>query len=348
MQSGDSARDSHLFGRTAVKTERYEWKRLRQGYIQACFSSTIIVTVVLYERDRRVAVKEKTVLETYEEKRQLVQEFNLTSDLFASKVFEDIRACQELCRLLLRDQSVVLQNVKTQYVIRNLETHSMELDILAERNNGNVIGIEIQMYEEEAPFKRTRYYLSGIDMSILEKGQDYYKLPAVTMVCLTKEDIIGDGRGSYIIERKVDSQENTVGNGSKQKNTRNISNGIKERYYNLEYRTGDDKIDELLAYFKDSDPYYRTETFPRIVERVRHFKVHKKGVDIMCAIADRIRNEGKAESRIEDIIELLEELGKVPQRIIELIKAEDNLGVLSRWHKSAARASSFAEFEANM
>lgn len=48
------------------------------------------------------------------------------------------------------------------------------------------------------------------------------------------------------------------------------------------------------------------------------------------------------------IMELLEELGQVPQQLVELIREEDNLGVLSRWHKSAARAGSIAEFEANM
>lgn len=301
-------------------------------------------------------MKEKTVLEIYEEKREWVREFNLTSDLFAGKVFEDVNACQELCSILLQDRSVMLQSVRTQYVIRNLENHSVELDILAERLDGEMVGIEIQMYAETAPFKRTRYYLSGIDMSILEKGKDYDELPAVTMVCLTKEDIIGDGRGQYLIERKVDSQENVVVNGEKPKDARDISNGVRERYFNLEYRTGDDKIDELFTYFKDSDPYYRTETFPRIVERVRHFKIHKEGVDIMCEIADRIRNEGriegrnegKLESKIEDILELLEDLGQVPQRIVELIKAEDNMHVLNRWLKSAARAGSIAEFEANM
>ena len=76
----------------------------------------------------------------------------------------------------------------------------------------------------------------------------------------------------------------------------------------------------------------------------------------MCEIADRIREEGREEgksvgrleSRIEDILELLEELGQVPRRIAGLIRAEDNLSVLSRWHKSAARAGSIAEFEANM
>ena len=301
-------------------------------------------------------MKEKTVLENYEEKRKRVQEFNLTSDLFASKVFEDVKACQELCRLLLRDQSIVLQNVRTQYVIRNLVTHSMELDILVERNNGDVIGVEIQMYDEESPFKRTRYYLSGIDMSILEKGKDYSELPAVTMVYLTKEDIIGGGKGGYLIERKENIMENLTDTDSGQNETINISNEVKEWYYNLKCRTGDAKIDELLAYFKDSDPYYKTETFPRIVERVRYFKIQKKGVDIMCEIADRIREEGREEgksvgrleSRIEDILELLEDLGQVPQRIVDLIRAEDNLGVLSRWHKSAARSASITEFEANM
>ena len=297
-------------------------------------------------------MKEKTVLDTYEEKKNLVQEFNLTSDLFASKVFEDIEACQELCRILLRDRSIMIQSVRTQYVIRNLQTHSMELDILAERNNGDVIGIEIQMYEETAPYKRTRYYLSGIDMSILEKGKDYDELPSVTMVYLTKGDIVGGGRGCYLIERKENDKENLTEIKSGQEDMVNISNGVRERYYNLEHPTGDEEADELLAYFKDSDPYYRTETFPRIVERVRHFKVQKEGVNIMCEIADRIREEGKSvgrlESRIEDVLELLEELGQVPQRIVELIRTEDNLGVLSRWHKSAARATSITEFEANM
>ena len=260
----------------------------------------------------------------------------------------------------MRDKSIVLRSVRTQYVIRNLETHSIELDILAERDSGDMVGIEIQMYEETAPFKRTRYYLSGIDMSILEKGKDYDELPAVTMVYLTKEDIVGGGRGCYLIERRVSSQRNTTCADNKLKVINKISNGASEQYYNLEHPTGDDKIDELLAYFKNSDPYYRTVTFPRIVERVRHFKIQKEGVDIMCEIADRIREEGRQEgreegksvgrieSRIEDILELLEELGQIPQRIVELIRAEDDLGVLSRWLRSAARAGSIAEFEANM
>lgn len=117
------------------------------------------------------------------------------------------------------------------------------------------------------------------------------------MVYLTKKDIIGGGRGGYLIERKENVMENLTDTDNRQEDTINISNGVSERYYNLTCRTGDDEIDELLAYFKNSDPYYKTKTFPRIVK---------------------------------------------------LIRAEDDLGVLSRWFRSASKARSIAEFEANM
>lgn len=68
----------------------------------------------------------------------------------------------------------------------------------------------------------------------------------------------------------------------------------------------------------------------------------------MCKAFEDYRLEGKLEGKMEAILELLEELGQVPQRIVELIRTEDNPNVLSKWHKSAAKAESIAEFEANM
>lgn len=87
-------------------------------------------------------MEEKSVLDTYEQKRQWVRQFNLTSDLFAGKVFEDLAASQELCRILMQQPGLRLKSVRTQYVIRNLESHSVQLDILAEEDSGNMISIE--------------------------------------------------------------------------------------------------------------------------------------------------------------------------------------------------------------
>ena len=289
-------------------------------------------------------------METYEEKRKRVSEYQLTSDLFAGKVFEDLKASQELCRILLQNDSIILRSVKTQYVIRNLGNHSVELDILAEDIQGNYINIEIQMYRETAPFKRTRYYQSGIDMSILEKGKPYQSMPDVTLIYLTKEDFIGDKRGCYNICRKPDGQDVTMC----------LENGLHEKYYNLEYPTDDMRVNELLRYFRHSDPLYKTRNFPRIVERVRFFKMKEEGVTIMCEIADRIRREGKEEGREEgrilgrlegkadDILELLEDFGQIPQRIVHRIRQETDMERLGKWHKCAARVSSIAEFESKM
>ena len=68
----------------------------------------------------------------------------------------------------------------------------------------------------------------------------------------------------------------------------------------------------------------------------------------MCEIADKIRQEGLIEGKIESIMELLEELGNIPKQLIQRISSETNTEVLSKWHKYAAKASSFAEFEAKM
>ena len=287
-------------------------------------------------------MENESTIETYEDQKQRTAVFNLTSDLFAGKVFEDIGACQELCRILLKDEHIALRNVKTQYVIRNLENHSVELDILAEEISGNLINVELQMYKEPAPLKRTRYYLSSIDMSILEKGRPYYELPDVNIVYITQEDFIGGKRGHYIRNRSEDGTEIPAC----------PDNGQYENYFNLEYPTDDVKINELLRYLKNSDPFYQTKNFPRIVERVNYFKIQKEGVTIMCEIADKIRQEGRAtgiiEGKIESILELLEELGNIPKQLIQRISNETNSDILNKWLKCAAKASSFSEFEAKM
>ena len=287
-------------------------------------------------------MENKSTIETFEDQKRRTSIFNLTSDLFAGKVFEDIGACQELCRIILQDEHIILRNVKTQYVIRNLENHSVELDILAEEISGNLINVELQMYKESAPLKRTRYYLSSIDMSILEKGKPYYELPDVTVVYITQEDFIGGKRGHYSRNRSANRQGIPTC----------LDNGQYESYFNLEYPTDDVKINELLRYLKNSDPFYQTKNFPRIVERVNYFKIQKEGVTIMCEIADKIRQEGRAtgiiEGKIESILELLEELGNIPKQLIQRISNETNSDILNKWLKCAAKASSFSEFEAKM
>ncbi|MDD3362096.1 MAG: hypothetical protein PHW34_10535 [Hespellia sp.] len=54
---------------------------------------------------------------------------------------------------------------------------------------------------------------------------------------------------------------------------------------------------------------------------------------------------GKAEGKAEDILELLEEYGEIPEALIHTIKGQQDLDVLKRWHKLAAKSSSIEEFK---
>ncbi|MBR6600083.1 MAG: PD-(D/E)XK nuclease family transposase, partial [Oscillospiraceae bacterium] len=80
-------------------------------------------------------------------------------------------------------------NVKTQYSIRNLNTHSVTLDVLAEDSKSKIYNIEVQKPNNDYHPKRIRYYQSNIDISYLEKGVKYENLPDIYLIYITAFDI---------------------------------------------------------------------------------------------------------------------------------------------------------------
>ena len=54
--------------------------------------------------------------------------------------------------------------------------------------------------------------------------------------------------------------------------------------------------------------------------------------------------EGKIEGKIEAILELLNDIGTVPDDLKQTIEAETDANTLSTWHKLAARVESIEEF----
>jgi predicted transposase/invertase (TIGR01784 family) len=54
--------------------------------------------------------------------------------------------------------------------------------------------------------------------------------------------------------------------------------------------------------------------------------------------------KGRIKSKIESIIEALEELGPVPESLVEKIQNQQNIEILKKWFKLALRAKSIEEF----
>lgn len=57
------------------------------------------------------------------------------------------------------------------------------------------------------------------------------------------------------------------------------------------------------------------------------------------------RAEGRAEGKKELLLEVLEDIGKVPEELKKKIFMETDLTVLKKWIKLAARAESMEQFE---
>ena len=56
------------------------------------------------------------------------------------------------------------------------------------------------------------------------------------------------------------------------------------------------------------------------------------------------RRLSKLEGKIESILELLEDIGNVPDDLKQIIEAETDSNTLSTWLKPAAKAESIEEF----
>ena len=116
-------------------------------------------------------------LELQERIAQVIQQFNLFSNVFMKVVFRDPLACQHVIRILSGNSEVKIVNVRTEYEIAKVGSHDSRLDVLAEDQEEKLYNLELQRAEYLDHAKRVRFYNAMIDSEMLEKGKDYDALP---------------------------------------------------------------------------------------------------------------------------------------------------------------------------
>lgn len=221
------------------------------------------------------------------EYKKKIQEFCLMDDTFMSKVFEDKKCTEELLRIIIARDDLKVKSVKTQYVIDNLQGHSIRLDICAADSKGKIYDIEIQNDNSGAVPKRARYNSSIIDANELEKGEDYEKLPETYIIFITKNDILGGNKLIYHIDRTI-------------KEMRNCYFGDEAHIiYIYSQKKSQTELGKLMHdfYCKNADEMYNKT----LAKRVKHFKEDSKGVNEMCAIMEELKKEAITETNIKHI-----------------------------------------------
>lgn len=198
-----------------------------------------------------------------------------------SKVFEDNYECTELLlHIIMGESDLQIKEIHTQYSLKNLEGHSVRLDIYAEDTVGKKYNIEVQRADKGAGVKRARYNSSVIDTKSLKSGADYNILPETYVIFITENDVIGGGKPIYHVERVV------------QETGYLFDDEAHIIYVNGEYRD-DTPLGHLMHDFSCTNPddmYYKI-----LADRTRYYKEDEKGVVAMCKLVEDLINNEKKE-----------------------------------------------------
>lgn len=273
--------------------------------------------------------------EAYWQDLQRIRALRYMDDEFMTLCLADDHEAVSLILGIVLGEEVRVRSVRVQEPVKNLYGRSAVLDVHAADVTGREFDVEIQRCDAGAGAKRARYNSSLLDMHMLRAGEAAEALPDSYVIFITEHDVMRGDRAFYPVERYVSVGEERVLFGD----------GSHILYVNGAYR-GEDAIGRLMHDFCCTDP--DEMHYEALARKARHFKEDEKGVTDMSRIWDEVREEGVLNGMEKAITELLEDLGQVPPRVMELIEAQDDPAVLSRWHKLAARANSIEEFERNM
>jgi len=227
----------------------------------------------------------------HQEDLQRLRGFRLLDDDFLTKCFEgDTAGIELVLQIILEKSDLKVLDIRTQVFVENLLNRSVRLDILATDDTGTKMNVEIQRSDKGAGRKRARYNSSMMDANLLEKGEDFYKLPETWVIFITENDVMGKGLPLYPIERCF------LGTGEK------FGDGSHILYVNGAYR-GDTPIGKLMHDFScidATDMYYGI-----LADRVRFFKESKEGIEIMCRAMEDMRDQTLKEGAIDSAKRML-------------------------------------------
>ena len=234
-----------------------------------------------------------------------IREFTLLDDTFVSKVFEgDRENVQFVLRIFLDDVKIKVIESQTQRRIKNLQGHDLQLDILAEKADGQKINVEIQNENSGAIAQRARYHLSMLDANSLEKGEDFDKLPENYVIFITKNDVLNGNLPIYHIHRGIDENGQRFNDGS---HIIYINNKIQDNT----------PLGRLMHDFscKNPDDMY----YENLATKVRYFKEAEEGIQKMGDVMEKLmaKREREFMEKAEKEMEKREkELGHVMEKLM--------------------------------
>lgn len=259
-----------------------------------------------------VEVKDRELLR--EANLSKIPEFRLMDDTFMSAFFNERKdLVQFVLRIIMNDDTLVVNSSKTQKVLKNLQGRSITLDVDATYQNKEV-DIEVQQENKGAKPKRARFYSSMMDSNDLLPKEDFEKLPETYVIFITSQDYWKKGLPIYTINRHIEELDM-------------MPFGDEEHiiYVNGE-NDSDTPLGRLMHDFKCSQPqdmYYKD-----LADRADQLKNTEGGREEMCKIMEEISSESVRQEKYQIAIRLIkmnilsvEDIAKATDLSVEDVQA---------------------------
>ena len=217
-------------------------------------------------------------------------------DDFMRCIFRDnMPLAQLVLRIVTGMDDLTITKLQTQKDLKRLVgARSICLDAYGTDSSGRRYDLEVQRSDRGAGRRRARYHSSCMDVENLDAGQDFDDLPDTYTIFITENDVFGEGKAVYPIERV------------NMANQKRFDDGEHILYVNGQYRDDSD-IGRLMHDFFCSDP--DDMNYSLLKETTRYYKEDPKGVEIMCRAFEETRDEATLRKAIR-IAEKMIEKGK--------------------------------------
>lgn len=283
-------------------------------------------------------------------KKQL-KELTLKDNFMFGAVMIEEENCKRFLELALGFPIERVNVSKEKSIVYHPEYKGVRLDVYAKDERNTRYNVEMQVASKPELGKRTRYYHSQIDMELLLSGSDYTELPDVFVIFICDFDPFGSQKYRYTFERQCEEDSDL-----------RLQEGCKTIFLSTSGNNDWEVSGELVKFLNfvkadlsESETDYEDDFVKKLQESIRRIKSDREMEERFMIFEEMLRDEraegkaeGRAEGKAEAVLELLEELGDVPESLRSKIATENDLELLTKWLRLAAKANSLNEFLDNM
>ena len=256
-----------------------------------------------------------------------LQELTLFDKFLFDETMDIPEAHEAVLQIIFGDDNLkLLTPAQTEKEIRTAPwLRSIRLDVYAMDQEKRIYNTEAQKAEKKDLVKRSRFYQSLIDSSLLEPGEiSFNQMNDTCIIMITPFDLFGEERYQYTFRSRCDENPALL-----------MEDGAIRIFLNSHGKNPEEvspELIELLKYMESTDAVLAensaNEKLKKIHKHVSQIKASEEmGVKYMQKWEEKVldREEGRAEGRASEIYIIrnqIEQVHRTPEETAELLVLE--------------------------